>query len=99
MLNFKIKYKAGEFGFRDFDNEAWEGLHGKLVRVDFDGTTTYYSLDISGDVPTGEEQADIIDAVESMFDDYFCNCDSEREIDSPSRKTFETESLYCFSIS
>jgi hypothetical protein len=100
MLNFKRKYKAGEFGFMDFDNEAGGGLHGTLVRVDFDGTATYYSLDIAGDVPTDAERIEIAKEVESMFDDYFCNCDSEREIEAPPNSAFKSgASLYRFSIS
>lgn len=99
MINFLRKYKAGDIWHRSFYDEALEGLHGKLVRVYFDGTTTYYSLDLAGDVPTDAEQIEIVREVESMFDDYFCNCDSDREIDSPSKETFEKENLYCFNIS
>lgn len=100
MLNFERKYKAGEFGHNDFDNEACEGLHGKLVSVYFDSTTTYYNIDMIGDAPTDEEQREIVDEVESMFyDELYFASDNDRELETPSKECFETESLYCFSIS
>jgi hypothetical protein len=100
MLSFERKYKAGEFGHRPFDDEAWEGLHGNLVRVYFDGTYYYYNLDIIGEVPTDEEQREIIDEVESMFyDQLYLASDNDRNLETPSKYNFENDSLYCFNIS
>jgi hypothetical protein len=100
MLNFLKKYKAGDIWHRSFDDEALEGLHGKLVRVYFDGTTTYYNIDILGDAPTDEEQREIVDEVESMFfDALYLASSNDRELEAPSKECFARENLYCFSIS
>lgn len=98
MLNFKTKFKAGEFGGRLFDNEAWEGCYGKLVRVDPDGVSYYYTLDLLDETPTEAEQATIVDEVDTMFYDHLHNCDNEYMLENPTKKNFERENLYWFNI-
>ena len=98
MLNFKCKFKAGAHERNSFDEEAWEGKHGKLVRIDFDQTTYYYEVDILGEAPTEGEQARIIDGVNTLFYDQLHLGDNNHELDAPSKEVFEKENLYWFSI-
>jgi hypothetical protein len=99
MLTIKHRFKSGSHELPLFDAEAEEGKHGKLVRVDYGNCVCFYGVSLEGGTPTENEQSDMLDEVEQMFNECLHYWHTTKALDWPSETEFETNSVYCFSIS
>lgn len=99
MLTFKAKFKNEDQGLRLFDAETEKGKYGNLVRVDFGSSICFYAVTLLGDKPTESERSSIIDEVEVMLNEQLHYWHDKKMLDCPTESEFETNNVYCFSLS